>query len=91
MTIISLLATKEPISTRNFQQNFAEARKADHAYEVVTQGNSVGVFIPKKLWDELMEDLQAQESNAYKKSIRCARKEVQQGDFLKGEDFLKHF
>jgi len=88
MNIISLLATKKPISTRHFQQKFAEVRDDDHAYEVVNQGQSVGVFLPEHIWKSLMEDLIAKE---YKPEKSCCCHKPTAHNFLKGEDFLNNF
>jgi len=83
MTPMQLLTSQRIISTKQFQSKFAQAvrdaEKNGEYYNVVRNSKSVGIFMPQKLWDSLMEDLEALSSPKYLKKIAQSRKEAKEG------------
>lgn len=49
------------------------AQKAGRFYRVLKNNRPVGVLLPNKIWESLMEDLEALSSKKYIESIRRAR------------------
>ena len=87
MSILQLLLKKEIISTRSFQSSFSKLKNNNNALEVVSDGKSAGVFFPKKVWNEfleIIEDIEAQRSESYKKTIKKARKNIAKGAVVDG-------
>lgn len=83
------IITKEKIiSPTNFIHNFDALTKADDFYRIVNKGRSLGVFLPEKTWEGLMEDLEALTSPGYLASIREARQEA--SGFVLGEIKTKY-
>ena len=81
---LHLLTSQKIISTRNFQSQFAkmlkDAEKHGIFYNIVRNGESVGVFLPIHFWESLLEDMEALSSPRYLKSIREARAEFERGE-----------
>ncbi|MFH2062419.1 MAG: hypothetical protein ABIJ43_05535 [Candidatus Beckwithbacteria bacterium] len=53
---------------------FKKASRANKFYRVMRNKTPLGVMIPNKLWDSLLEDFEAMSSPNYIKSIARARK-----------------
>lgn len=53
---------------------FADAEKSLSFYTVLKNDKPLGALIPKKMWDSLLEDLEAMSSLNYRKRIAEARK-----------------
>lgn len=87
---LHLLTAQKIISTRNFQSQFAKMLKnAEHHgiyYNVVKNGESVGVFLPIHFWESLLEDMEGLSSPRYLKSIREARAEFERGESVSFEE-----
>ena len=83
MTAAQLLTAQKIISTKHFQSQFAsvvrEAEKKGNFYNVVRNSESIGVFLPKEIWESLLEDLEALSSPHYLARIAKSRKEVREG------------
>lgn len=79
MNPVTLLTRQQIISTRHFQSKFAkivkEAEKKDNYYNVVKNGESLGIFMPRRAWESFLEDLEALSSKSYLKKIKEARAE----------------
>lgn len=77
MNPINLLTRQQIISTRHFQSKFAnivkEAEKKGNYYNVVKNGESLGIFMPISAWESFLEDLEALISKNYLKKIKKAR------------------
>jgi len=90
---MQLLTAQKIISTKQFQSKFAqavrEAEKSGEYYNVVKNSKSIGVFMPKKFWESLMEDLEALSSPNYLKKIEESRKAAKNGKFVDLDDLLK--
>jgi PHD/YefM family antitoxin component YafN of YafNO toxin-antitoxin module len=84
MNSAHLLTSQKIISTRNFQTQFAKMLKnaEDQGiyYNVVRNGESVGVFLPIHFWESLMEDMEGLASPNYLKSIAEADAEIARGE-----------
>ena len=83
MTPAQLLAAQKIISTKNFQSKFAsavkEAEKNGNYYNVVRNSESIGVFLPKEIWESLLEDMEALSSPNYLRKIAKSREEHKKG------------
>ncbi len=81
---LKLLRSQKIISTRQFQSQFAqmikEAKKQGVYYNVVKNGESVGVFLPTRFWESLLEDMEAMSSPRYLKSIKESREQAERGE-----------
>jgi len=79
-----LLTAQKIISTRNFQSQFAKmvknAEEQGIYYNVVKNGDSIGVFLPIHFWESLLEDMEALSSPNYLKSIKEARAQFDRGE-----------
>ena len=86
MNTAKLLTSQEIISTKHFQSQFASAvknaKKKGKYYNVVRNSESIGVFLPKKMWESLLEDLEALNSPKYLKEIAEARAQHKKGETL---------
>lgn len=89
-----LITSQKIISTRQFQSQFAKMLK--HAeeqgiyYNVVKNGQTVGVFLPTCFWESLLEDMEAIASPGYLKSIEKSREQSKKGEVYSfGEVFGK--
>jgi len=70
------MITKEKIiSPTRFINNFNALTKKDDFYRIVNRGRSLGVFLPEKTWEGLLEDLEALVSPNYLISVEKARQE----------------
>lgn len=80
-----LLTSQKIISTRQFQSQFAKmlknAEEQGIYYNVVRNGESVGVFLPTCFWESLMEDMEAMASPNYIASIAESRAQFERGEF----------
>lgn len=68
-------------------------KKKSNALEVVSDGKSAGVFFPQKVWNEfleIIEDMEAQQSENYKATIKKARKNIAKGQVVDGIQIGKH-
>ena len=87
---LQLLTAQKIISTRNFQSQFAKmlknAEKNGIYYNIVRNGDSVGVFLPIHFWESLLEDMEALSSPNYLKSIEEARKEIDRDEVYTMEE-----
>jgi len=54
---------------------FLEAEKTGSFYRVLKNDQSLGVLLPNRLWQSLVEDLEALSSPNFRKKIAKARKE----------------
>lgn len=85
MTPAQLLTAQEIISTKHFQSKFAsvtrEAIKNGKFYNIVRNSKSIGVFLPKRMWESLLEDMEALSSPNYLKKIARSREQVKRGEF----------
>lgn len=85
MTPAQLLSAQKIISTKHFQTKFAsvvkEAEKNGDYYNVVRNSESIGVFLPTRMWESLLEDMEALSSPNYLKKIAQAREETKKGEF----------
>jgi len=85
-----LLQAQKIISTRNFQSQFAKmvknAEEQGIYYNVVKNGDSVGVFLPIHFWESLLEDMEALSSPNYLKSIEEARAQFARGEHVSFEE-----
>lgn len=90
MTPAQLLTSQKIISTKHFQSQFAsatrEAAKDKKFYNIVRNSKSIGVFIPKEMWEDLLEDMEALSSPNYLKRIAQSRKEFKEGKYVDFED-----
>ncbi|MDH5597146.1 MAG: type II toxin-antitoxin system Phd/YefM family antitoxin [Candidatus Peregrinibacteria bacterium] len=90
MNSLHLLNSQKVISTRNFQSQFAKMLKNAEEngiyYNVVRNGESVGVFLPIHFWESLMEDMEALSSPNYLKNIAEARAEYERGEYVSFEE-----
>ena len=86
MTPAQLLTAQKIISTKHFQSKFAsvvkEAEKNGKYYNVVRNSESIGVFLPKRMWESLLEDLEALTSPNYLRKIAKSREEYKKGQFV---------
>jgi PHD/YefM family antitoxin component YafN of YafNO toxin-antitoxin module len=84
MTPAQLLTAQKIISTKRFQSQFAavtkEAEKNGDYYNIVRNSESIGVFIPKRLWESFLEDIEAANSPRYLKEIAESRKQIARGE-----------
>ena len=73
MHFAKLLSSQKIISTKNFQSKFAamtkEADVNGDCYNIVKNGESIGVYLPKKMWESFIEDLEAANSDSFKQKI----------------------
>jgi PHD/YefM family antitoxin component YafN of YafNO toxin-antitoxin module len=53
---------------------FEDAENSDSFYTVLKNDKQLGVLIPNKMWNSLLEDLEAMSSENYKKRIAESRK-----------------
>ncbi len=85
-----LLRSQKIISTRQFQSQFAKmvknAEEQGIYYNVVRQGETVGVFLPTLFWESLLEDMEALSSPNYLASIAEAREQYKRGEFVSFEE-----
>ena len=92
MSAIRLLQAQKIISTRHFQSQFAsmvkKARLEGSYYNVVRNSESVGVFIPKEMWEDLLEDMEAWSSKRYLRDIRESREQHRKGETVDLDDLL---
>jgi len=76
-----LLTAQKIISTRNFQSQFAKmvknAEEQGIYYNVVKNGDSIGVFLPIHFWESLLEDMEALSSSNYLKDIAESREQIE--------------
>jgi len=81
---LHLLTSQKIISTRNFQSQFAKMLKnaEDHGfyYNIVRNGESIGVFLPIHFWESLLEDMEALASPRFLKSIEESRAQFARGE-----------
>lgn len=86
MTPAQLLSAQKIISTKHFQTKFAsvvkEAEKNGDYYNVVRNSESIGVFLPKRMWESLLEDMEALSSPNYLKKIKKSREEHARGEYV---------
>lgn len=86
MTPVQLLSAQKIISTKHFQTQFAkvvkEAEENGDYYNVVRNSESIGVFLPKRMWESLLEDMEALSSPNYLKKIKKSREEHKKGEFV---------
>ena len=86
----TLLKAQKIISTRKFQSQFAtmlkNAEEQGIYYNIVRNGDSVGVFLPIHFWESLLEDMEALSSPNYLKSIEEARKEIDRDEVYTMEE-----
>lgn len=86
MDALQLLKSQKIVSTRQFQSHFAtlanDANKKKNYYNVVRNGSSVGIFLPLRLWESLLEDLEALHSPSYLNKIKTARHEAIQKELV---------
>lgn len=54
---------------------FRDAAKSGSFYRVLKNDEPLGVLLPNRLWDDLIEDLEALSSTNYKAKIARARKD----------------
>ncbi len=55
---------------------FEEAKKTGSFYQVLRNGDEpLGILMPQQVWEDWLEDQDAQNSESYKKRIAKARKE----------------
>lgn len=90
---LHLLTAQKIISTRNFQSQFAKMLKnAEHHgiyYNVVKNGESVGVFLPIHFWESLLEDMEGLSSPRYLAGIAEARAQIARGEVVSFEEAFK--
>ncbi|MFH1410916.1 MAG: hypothetical protein ABIG80_05150 [Patescibacteria group bacterium] len=90
---LHLLTAQKIISTRNFQSQFAKmlknAEKHGFYYNIVRNGESIGVFLPIHFWESLLEDMEAPSSTRYLAGIAKARKEIARGEVISFEEAFK--
>ncbi|MBU0705919.1 type II toxin-antitoxin system Phd/YefM family antitoxin [Patescibacteria group bacterium] len=90
---LHLLTAQKIISTRNFQSQFAKmlknAEKHGFYYNIVRNGESIGVFLPIHFWESLLEDMEALSSTRYLAGIAKARKEIARGEVISFEEAFK--
>jgi PHD/YefM family antitoxin component YafN of YafNO toxin-antitoxin module len=90
MNSLHLLNSQKIISTRNFQSQFARMLKnaEDQGifYNIVRNGESVGVFVPIDFWENLLEDMEALTSPSYIKSIAESRAQYERGEYVSFEE-----
>ncbi len=93
MNSFHLLQAQKIISTRHFQSQFAsvvkKARSEGNYYNVVRNSESVGVFIPKEMWDDLLEDMEALSSKRYFQDIQESREQHRKGQTVDLDDLLQ--
>ncbi len=93
MTPMQLLTSQKTISTREFQSHFADAvktaRESGNYYNVVRNGESMGIFLPTELWDSLMEDFEALTSPKYLKAIEESYEDIKAGRLVSMEEAFK--
>ena len=91
---LKLLTSQKIISTKQFQSQFAKmlknAQEHEIYYNVVRQGESVGVFIPIHFWESLLEDMEALSSPRYLADIAEAREQAKRGEVYSFEDVFGH-
>ncbi len=56
---------------------FTKATKNKTFYTLMKNNSPLGVMIPKNVWEELLEDIEALSSNTYKKKIKASRASTQ--------------
>jgi PHD/YefM family antitoxin component YafN of YafNO toxin-antitoxin module len=66
---------------------FNKASRANKFYRVMRNKKPLGVMIPNKLWDSLLEDFEALSSPKYLKAISKAR---QSKTFISAKEAKKH-
>lgn len=54
---------------------FAQAEKSGSFYTVLKNDKPLGALVPRRMWESLLEDLEALSSPGYKKMIAKARAE----------------
>jgi PHD/YefM family antitoxin component YafN of YafNO toxin-antitoxin module len=86
MTPVQLLKSQKIISTKHFQSQFAsvarEAAKNKKFYNIVRNSESIGVFLPKRIWESLLEDIEALNSPKYLKAIAESTAQADKGELL---------
>lgn len=90
MLPLKLLTAQTIVSTKNFQSQFAtmvkDAQEKQKYYSITRSGESVGVFLPQKLWEDLLEDLEALHSPHFSAKIKQSRKQAKAGKTLSLEE-----
>jgi PHD/YefM family antitoxin component YafN of YafNO toxin-antitoxin module len=93
MNATHLLNAQKIISTKLFQTQFAKMLKnaEEHGiyYNVVRNGESVGVFLPTHFWESLIEDIEALSSLGYLKHIAEADAQIARGETVSFEEAFK--
>ena len=93
MTPTSLLTAQKIISTRHFQSQFSAMVKAaeenGNYYNVVRNSESIGVFIPKDMWEDLLEDMEAMSSKRYLEDIKNSRQQHKKGETVDFNEVFK--
>ena len=93
MTTLQLLTNQKFVSTKDFQTKFAaiakQAKEQMSYFRIMKHGNSVGVFLPNEVWDDLLEDLEALASPRYLKSIKESRQEAKQKKVVSLKEITK--
>ncbi len=86
MTPVQLLTSQKIISTKRFQSQFAsvvkKAKENGNYYNVVRNSESIGVFLPIKLWESLLEDFEALTSPSFLAKIAKSREEHKKGHIV---------
>lgn len=93
MTTLQLLTSQKFVSTKEFQTKFADivkqAKKQMSYFQIMKHGNSVGVFLPNDVWDDILEDLEALDSPKYLNNIQTSRREAQRGQTVSLKEIAK--
>lgn len=93
MTTLQLLTSQKFVSTKEFQTKFADiakqAKKQLSYFQIMRHGDSVGVFLPNAVWEDILEDLEALDSPKYLKTIQISRQEAQRGQTISLKEIPK--